>query len=116
MIPFREEDILYNNYTGKILMLINLVLVIQDVDLKKTDLYDDQANIYDYDPDLLYFRRPDQPKKEKLHFDKETWHERKHAEIGGAGGIGSNCWAVHGNHTESGKPLLTCDPHLMKWL
>ena len=31
-------------------------------------------------------------------------------------GEGSNCWAVHGNHTESGKPLLTCDPHLMKWL
>jgi len=26
----------------------------------------------------------------------------------------SNCWAVHGNHTETGKPLLACDPHLRK--
>lgn len=28
---------------------------------------------------------------------------------------GSNCWAVHGNHTESGKPILSCDPHLAKF-
>ena len=56
--------------------------MIQDVDLKKTSLYDEDANIYDYDPELLYFTRSDQPKKEKLHFDKETWHERKHIEIG----------------------------------
>lgn len=27
---------------------------------------------------------------------------------------GSNCWAVHGDHTKSGKPILVCDPHLMK--
>ena len=27
---------------------------------------------------------------------------------------GSNCWVVHGNHTESGKPLLACDPHVTK--
>ena len=25
---------------------------------------------------------------------------------------GSNCWAVHGNHTESGGPMLMGDPHL----
>lgn len=31
-------------------------------------------------------------------------------------GIGSNCWAVSGNHTESGKPMLACDPHLVKWM
>ena len=29
-------------------------------------------------------------------------------------GGGSNCFAVHGNHTESGKPILSCDPHLAK--
>jgi penicillin G amidase len=27
-------------------------------------------------------------------------------------GIGSNSWAVHGMHTQSGKPLLVNDPHL----
>ena len=25
---------------------------------------------------------------------------------------GSNNWAIHGKHTKSGKPILTCDPHL----
>lgn len=34
-------------------------------------------------------------------------------EAGVAAG-GSNCWVVHGNHTESGKPLLACDPHVTK--
>eukprot|EP00928_Gymnodinium_smaydae_P052573 TRINITY_DN3656_c1_g4_i1.p1 TRINITY_DN3656_c1_g4~~TRINITY_DN3656_c1_g4_i1.p1 ORF type:complete len:844 (+),score=90.81 TRINITY_DN3656_c1_g4_i1:359-2533(+) len=29
-----------------------------------------------------------------------------------APGQGSNWWAVHGSHTESGKPLLVGDPHL----
>ena len=28
-------------------------------------------------------------------------------------GVGSNCWVIHGDYTESGKPLLACDPHLM---
>jgi penicillin amidase len=30
------------------------------------------------------------------------------AELGGA----SNSWAIHGNHTKSGKPILSNDPHL----
>jgi penicillin amidase len=25
---------------------------------------------------------------------------------------GSNSWVIHGNHTESGLPLLANDPHL----
>ncbi len=33
--------------------------------------------------------------------------------LGGAGqGLGSNCWAVNGSRTASGKPLLAGDPHL----
>ena len=28
--------------------------------------------------------------------------------------LGSNCYGVHGNHTQSGKPLLACDPHNLK--
>ena len=27
---------------------------------------------------------------------------------------GSNCYGVHGDHTQSGKPLLACDPHNLK--
>lgn len=29
--------------------------------------------------------------------------------------LGSNCWAIHGNHTKSGKPMMSCDPHLGKF-
>jgi penicillin amidase len=29
--------------------------------------------------------------------------------------MGSNCWAVHGNFTKSGKPILAGDPHLVKY-
>ncbi|MCK5798254.1 MAG: penicillin acylase family protein [Deltaproteobacteria bacterium] len=29
-----------------------------------------------------------------------------------AAGYGSNAWAIDGQHTRSGKPLLACDPHL----
>ncbi len=33
--------------------------------------------------------------------------------VGGAGeGLGSNCWALSGSRTKSGKPLLAGDPHL----
>jgi penicillin G amidase len=33
--------------------------------------------------------------------------------LGGAGqGLGSNCWALDGTHTATGKPLLAGDPHL----
>jgi len=33
--------------------------------------------------------------------------------LGGAGqGLGSNCWALNGSRTASGKPLLAGDPHL----
>ena len=33
--------------------------------------------------------------------------------VGGAGqGLGSNCWALSGSRTRSGKPLLAGDPHL----
>jgi len=34
-------------------------------------------------------------------------------QFAGAGGLGSNNWAVSGDHTESGRPLLANDPHLL---
>ncbi|HET9957187.1 MAG TPA: penicillin acylase family protein [Polyangiaceae bacterium] len=35
------------------------------------------------------------------------------APAGAAPGVGSNAWVVDGLHTQSGKPLLASDPHLM---
>jgi penicillin G amidase len=34
--------------------------------------------------------------------------------FGITGGGASNCWAVHGNYTTGGKPILACDPHFLK--
>lgn len=76
--------------------------------------YDPDVDIYYVPDELLYYRRSNETKKEKLHFDEIPQVEHEIADI--SGGIGSNCWAVHGNHTASGMPLLACDPHLMKWL
>lgn len=76
--------------------------------------FDENADIYKMNEDLLYFRTNDQPKKEKLHFESNKYARYEIADV--SGNIGSNCWVVHGNHTESGKPMLACDPHLVKWM
>lgn len=89
--------------------------MINDEELKKRGFYDENANLYDIDESLLYFRGNDQPKKKKMsHFEHENWHQEEY--LATAGGIGSNCWSVSGRLTESGKPLLSCDPHLNKQL
>lgn len=89
--------------------------MINDEELKKRGFYDEKANLYDIDEDLLVFRGKDQPKLKKMtHFEHESWHQEEY--MATAGGIGSNCWVVSGNHTESGKPYYSCDPHLNKQL
>lgn len=77
-------------------------------------LYDPDVDIYHVPDDLIYYRRNNETKKDKLSFKKI--HHSSHEMADVSGGIGSNCWAVHGNYTESGMPLMACDPHLMKWL
>ena len=61
--------------------------------------------------DLLFYRTNSDPKKSKLHF-KDAKYGDPIADIGG--GIGSDCFIVGGNFTESGKPMMACDPHLIK--
>jgi acyl-homoserine lactone acylase PvdQ len=87
--------------------------VISDEQLKKTGHFDPEANLYEVDEKLLFIRGKDQPKAKKMnHFEHEKWHEEQF--MAHPGGIGSNCWTVHGNFTESGKPYLACDPHMNK--
>ena len=54
------------------------------------------------------------PKKEKLVVESKSKlkDDRSYRNLGMSGG--SNCWVVHGEHTERGKPILSCDPHLQK--
>lgn len=60
MLPFKEHDYFYNDTNRKsitpILGELLYVIVIKDDELKKGGFYDPDANIYDVDEDLLYFR------------------------------------------------------------
>ena len=53
-------------------------------------------------------------KKEKIEFTKTLKTDNLFAHAMNINGQGSNCWATHGNHTKSGKPIIACDPHLGK--
>jgi hypothetical protein len=44
-------------------------LVVTDEELKETGRFDPNSGIYDFDPELLYYRKSDEPKKQSLHFD-----------------------------------------------
>ena len=84
--------------------------VFSDEELMKSDLYRPEADIYSIPDGLLH----DPAKKEKIEFTKTVKTENLFAHAMNLAGQGSNCWAVHGNHTASGKPIVSCDPHLGK--
>jgi len=103
MLPFKGEDYYHDD-----------MILINDEDLKKRGLFEGNSNIYEFDPNLLYFRKDEEPKKEKLHYFEE---EMAHGSgFSTAPVSGSNCFVVGGQHTETGKPILACDPHLVKWM
>jgi penicillin amidase len=52
------------------------------------------------------------PRHTKYPYKKEDIYEEIRDILGLVHFDGSNAWAVHGNHTESGKPILSMDPHL----
>jgi acyl-homoserine lactone acylase PvdQ len=68
------------------------------------------------DDNLLFYRKKDQPKKSKLNFTKGTGGTIDLLDELGGGLGGSNCWVISGKHTKSGKPILSADPHLIKWM
>ena len=72
------------------------------------------SSLYDIDENLLYRK----PKKEKLEIEsRSTLSDDKSyfkPRIGNTPGA-SNCFSVHGSHTENGKPILSCDPHMAKF-
>lgn len=83
---------------------------IQDVDLKKSGQFVENGaeKLYEIDEDLLDLRE----KADSI--DVDLLSEKSGLHIDNVNSGGSNCWSIHGNHTQSGKPLLACDPHLSK--
>jgi acyl-homoserine lactone acylase PvdQ len=89
---------------------------ITDNELKRIGLYvhENEESLFKIDNSLFHTRT----KKGSLNVTAEldegneyTFEVHARQENGG-----SNCWAVHGNITESGKSILACDPHLAKMM
>jgi penicillin amidase len=89
---------------------------ISDEDMQKFGFHeeDNHKNLFSIDDSLLHVNRG--PKKDKLEipFDAKNSHPFK-PYVSSWDALGSNCWAIHGNFTKSGKPMLSCDPHLGKF-
>lgn len=85
-------------------------ITITDEELASIGLLDPESNIYDVPEHLLH--KPHENKKQ-INFQGSLGPNPSDFKYGAnINGQGSNCWAVHGNHTQSGKPILACDPHL----
>jgi acyl-homoserine lactone acylase PvdQ len=71
-------------------------------------------NLFAFDESLFHFRSKTKEKLEiKADFPKKSIFRPD--VLSGWEMIGSNCFAVHGNFTKFGKPILSCDPHLAKF-
>ena len=80
-------------------------------------LYVENSKLYDFDDELLSYWRDSEKKDDYIedHDDKIIYkHFRAFSDA--ASGLGSDCFVVHGRHTESKKPIMACDPHLIKWV
>jgi penicillin amidase len=107
MIPFRASEYFQYSTPDHIPRT-----TVTDEELKKAGLYVDaeESQLYDMDQrkaeHLFSFRE----KIDQISLDLDS----QPLSSGPVAGGGSNCWSVHGNFTESGKPLMACDPHLGK--
>ena len=88
---------------------------ITDEELKRIGLYvhENKDQLYKIDEKLFNIRNKTGSLNitSDLYEGEYTYEVHSRQEHGG-----SNCWAVHGSLTKSGKPMLTCDPHLAKMM
>ncbi len=87
----------------------NIITVISDEDLKLNGLHIPKGFDTTLGTKNLQRRAPEGPKRLSKNFTSETGMTPDFTE--GLAGM-SNSWAIHGNYTKSGKPLLGNDPHL----
>lgn len=86
---------------------------ISDAELEKIGLYvpNNADNLYNIDEKLIHLRKKVGYLNITAEMKDKEFSFEIHARMENGG---SNCWAIHGNLTESGQPILTCDPHLAK--
>jgi acyl-homoserine lactone acylase PvdQ len=87
---------------------------ISDEELIEHGFHVEHNSDFVFDESLYHLRKKTKEKLDiKADFPKKGF--KKPNVLTGWETIGSNCWAVHGNFTKSGKPILSCDPHLAKF-
>lgn len=105
LMPFQKEN--YFQMPG--------METITDEELKRIGLYvpENGKNLFALDESLFNLRQT----RGSLNVTAEMDHSDFQFEVTSrTENGGSNCWAVHGSRTKSGKPILTCDPHLAKMM
>lgn len=92
-MPYESKYFRNNNYP-----------TFNDEDLKKMGLYEENG--------MKNRAKNSKPRHTKYPFNKDDIYEEIKEMLGLVHFDGSNAWVIHGNHTESGKPILATDPHL----
>jgi len=92
-IPFEQKYFRNNQYP-----------TFDDEHLKQIGLYEKDG--------LLKRAKNYKPKPTKYPVTKRDIYEEVKNTLGMMHFDGSNAWVIHGNYTESGKPILSTDPHL----
>lgn len=87
--------------------------MVSDKDLEKIGLSVEDSSLYDIPEEYLYKAYITQQDTIKL-TDSTSRPNSDRNYFDASNSQGSNCWAIHGNLTERGKPLVACDPHLQK--
>lgn len=110
MLPYNPEHYFKFNSTAE-------PWTIHDEDLQKHGLFveDGAKHLYEMpDADELLSLREKRTDGSRLDVEMPTDSKKGKVDADLLSPGASNCWAVHGNYTENGQPMLACDPHLQK--
>ena len=93
--------------------------VLDDDDLKKAGMYSDESLTQKYRKNAETVKQASPPldQTEKMNPKLDEYAEKVQRLLGSerpllGNQMSSNHWVVHGNHTETGMPLFSSDPHL----
>lgn len=96
-MPFEEKYFRHNNFP-----------TVDDEELKKSGLYVEDG--------MRKASKNYKPTYSRYNITASNIYEDVRRTLGMIHFDGSNGWVIHGNHTKSGKPILSTDPHLTNTL
>jgi len=93
-MPYKSSFFRHNNYP-----------TVSDEELKKSGLYEKDGL-------RKLSQNSTSPYKSRINLSRKDIFEDVRETLNLVHFDGSNAWVIHGNHTKSGKPILSTDPHL----